>query len=499
MRNSTLTTIAIATLSLGALEGCVTGNVADATSKSGIQGVTVTAEGSCSGTGCPGGGTTTTTSKAGGIWVFDAYGDENGANDVQTVTPASGQEAIPLVFTNPGYQGTTVYHHPNYVQKTYNNKQYEESDVQQVYLCKVGALDSDGDGLCDDAEAAYGTNKLARDTDGDSIDDRAEVLGGSGLDLRYYGASATHKDVFIYADYYSKPIQAGLDQVVAAFAASPVSNPDGATGIKLHIILGQQIAAADTNTNIIGPLAGDWSQFDAIKNKYFPARYANYAHYVLFADRYDSGSSSGISRGIPAHDFLVTLGGWPVKYGTQLQQAGTLMHEFGHNLGLRHGGNEDRNYKPNYLSIMSYRYQVVGLEKSGTDGILDYSRFTLSGVAENNLHESWGIGVTGTTTAAQVAGYGVKLGSGLINGSITGPLDFNANGIYDPGQEAVDLDGNGVSNDVFINSLNDWQFLIYSGSATGGGAITGLDTTSAGLAPPQITPPHMMQPELDHP
>jgi hypothetical protein len=499
MRNSTLTTIAIATLSLGALEGCVTGNVADATSKQGIQGVTVTSEAQCSGTGCPGGGWTSTTSKAGGIWVFDAYGDENGTGDVQTVTPASGQEAIPLVFNNAGYQSTTVYHHPNYVNKTYNGKQYAESDVQQVYLCKIGAPDTDGDGLCDDAEAAYGTNKNLKDTDGDALDDRSEVLGGSGLDLKYYGANPNHKDIFVYADWYSKPIQAGIDQVVAAFAAAPVSNPDGATGINLHVVLGQQIAAADQNTNIVGPLSGNWSQFDTLKNKYFPARYSRFAHYVLFADEYDSTTSSGISRGIPAHDVLVTLGGWSPKYGTQLQQAGTFMHELGHNLGLRHGGNEDRNYKPNYLSIMSYRYQVVGLYKSGTDGILDYSRFTLSSLAENNLHEASGIGVTGLTTPAMVAGYGAKFSSGLVNGTVTGPLDFNHNGAYDSGAETFDLDGNGSSSDVYINSQNDWTSIVYSGSAGGGGVISGLDDSAGGISPPQIVPPHMMVPELDHP
>ncbi|MCG8487704.1 MAG: hypothetical protein MI756_09585 [Chromatiales bacterium] len=33
-----------------------------------------------------------------------------------------------------------------------------------------------------------------------------------------------------------------------------------------------------------------------------------------------------------------------------------LFHELGHNLGLRHGGHEDLNCKPNYLSIMNYNY-----------------------------------------------------------------------------------------------------------------------------------------------
>ena len=33
------------------------------------------------------------------------------------------------------------------------------------------------------------------------------------------------------------------------------------------------------------------------------------------------------------------------------------MHELGHNLGLEHGGRDDGNYKPNYLSVMNYLYE----------------------------------------------------------------------------------------------------------------------------------------------
>src|SRR5438128_225063 len=46
-------------------------------------------------------------------------------------------------------------------------------------------------------------------------------------------------------------------------------------------------------------------------------------------------------------------------------QSSTLMHELGHNLGLHHGGDEDTNYKPNYLSIMNYMYQLEGLPEIG--------------------------------------------------------------------------------------------------------------------------------------
>ncbi len=49
----------------------------------------------------------------------------------------------------------------------------------------------------------------------------------------------------------------------------------------------------------------------------------------------------------------------------------TLMHEFGHNLGLGHGGGNDSNCKPNYVSIMNYDHDRI-FRSNGSD-IIDYS------------------------------------------------------------------------------------------------------------------------------
>lgn len=95
------------------------------------------------------------------------------------------------------------------------------------------------------------------------------------------------------------------------------------------------------------------------------------------------------------------------------------MHELGHNLGLRHGGDENLNYKPNYLSVMNYLYQLNGLPTIGdqeedryhyeygyillssmlhnasanqVDFIMDYSDGSSGALNESSLNEAGGLG-----------------------------------------------------------------------------------------------------------
>ena len=84
---------------------------------------------------------------------------------------------------------------------------------------------------------------------------------------------------------------------------------------------------------------------------------------------------------------MITLGLWrsdiPAndQVGSALVQAGTLMHELGHNLDLSHGGwSSTPNCMPDYPSVMSYLYQTRGLTDANGMPQIDYSNGMLDGI-----------------------------------------------------------------------------------------------------------------------
>jgi hypothetical protein len=106
--------------------------------------------------------------------------------------------------------------------------------------------------------------------------------------------------------------------------------------------------------------------------------------------RFSASSSSSGQAEVNGDDLIVSLG-----CSTSVRNiSNTIMHELGHNLGLRHGGFENCNYKPNYNSVMNYRYQFPGVDSNCTppgDGVLDYSAGSRITLDERALDESEGI------------------------------------------------------------------------------------------------------------
>ena len=66
---------------------------------------------------------------------------------------------------------------------------------------------------------------------------------------------------------------------------------------------------------------------------------------------------------------------------------------------LRHGGNEDVNYKPNYLSLMNYSFQFIGLIPATGAPKWNYSTQLLPPLNESALNEG-AVKVFGSTWTA---------------------------------------------------------------------------------------------------
>jgi hypothetical protein len=258
-------------------------------------------------------------------------------------------------------------------------------------MTSAAPLDSDGDGLPDEWERR-----------GVMLDGRA---GPRWIDLPAMGADPFKPDIFLQIDWMvgaehdQRPRPEALRMVVDAFAASPYVSPTGSVGIVLHIDAGPQSELAPAgvtwgalsraralpwqkNLGTLKTGTYDWSEFQALKDapdgfsdsaRSAVFHYAIFAHYHDLDDRRGFGAS-GNSRGIGATDLIITLGNFTDGVGSAQEQAGTLMHELGHNLGLRHGGCDDSNMRPAYESVMNYAYQMDGLTRGGIRGIIDYSR-----------------------------------------------------------------------------------------------------------------------------
>jgi hypothetical protein len=370
----------------------------------------------------------------------------------------------------------------------------------------VPSPDSDGDGLPDDWEM----NGLDLDRDG-TID----------LDLPAMGADPQHKDIFIEIDAMTnhRLQQAAIDEVVNAFRFAPVSNPDGIDGIALHVDNGPTsimnphtgerwgIHSRGTTTipheNVLGIGLGDvlysWSEFDQIKQFHFEQARRRVFHYVVSGHQYGHpfNDSTGLSRGIGASDFIVTLGPLCAPpgdcSGTVEQQAGTFMHELGHNLGLLHGGEDPVNHKPNYLSIMNYSFQLTGLlvqRDLVRLNIFDYSRFgasaALTPLNEASLNETGGFG----------SGLSYRFGGTYLSVArcpagnwrlwlVEDLVDWDCNGMFEATPVSVDINADTVQ--FAWGPFEDWNRLVYSGGGIG----------SAGAAVELPAETEMIEPQLE--
>lgn len=303
-----------------------------------------------------------------------------------------------------------------------------------------------------------GTDPNNPDTDGDSINDGDEVLGTIlGLDLPLMGVNPLVKNILIEYDWFDDSLECGQhshrptnvvnNKVNLAFLNAPNINADGSTGIVVINDYGQ--GAVFTGGNIIedadGVLDGgvSGSDFSDYKSQNFKANRNGYFHYVILPHRFFTDSNSSGQAEINGDDLIVSL----YCANSDRNVSHTILHEIGHNFSFRHGGNTNCNYKPNYNSVMNYKFQFPGADNNcdgNGNNVLDYSRGLNAALDESNLDENHGICNNQSIDWDD---------SGMIESSVV--FDINS----DDGNQNASC-GSDIS---VLEDYNDWENLLLSG------------------------------------
>ena len=306
---------------------------------------------------------------------------------------------------------------------------------------------------------------IDKDSDGDAIPDSWEKHGinfnkDNEVDLVLKDANFKHKDIYVEVDFMGpegtcpghNPFLMGspLSDVQRAFANAPaesVKNPDNSAGINLHIdeegadeISHQEVIKVFDDFDIIKKgMFGTENQRNDDNSKWILLAKKYVYHYCMFIHEIFNDNPETTILGSsewPGNDFVVAYGGASTNPGTREELAATFMHELGHNLGLDHGGCDDINYKPNYLSVMNYLFVK---NHYALNRPLDYSRVELPTLNEKALDELNGLGVNQINTYEQpwyqtVISFWENASTALEQPRLTYlmPIDYNNDDSIDP-------------------------------------------------------------------
>lgn len=295
-----------------------------------------------------------------------------------------------------------------------------DSDITRRYKALIGNSiggDSDNDGIGDAVEAVLCTSPTDPDSDHDALRDGWEVLGlsfsdGDFINLPQMGADPCHRDVFVQYDYEK-------GAYVSQAAIQGVINTFNDHGVSLHVDENERPRMRYTGNMTSTQKAETASYVGGSGNYWFPPK-RNWTHHYLFSRMRKGRSFSWRYVTIDVYG-----GDWncPVSISDPDSDPGCqqgrrsradlryrFIHELGHNLGLGHGGRtgnnaqttngdivyydggwNNRNNKPNYFSVMNYRYSysMACYNASNNDWLfdLDYQSNPMPTLDESNLDE----------------------------------------------------------------------------------------------------------------
>ena len=427
-KTHTAAALAVCALSLVS-EGCIGGRVLypDGTPVAGLQ-VRIT---EC--TTCPG---VTVTTDASGIYQYDPYIDGNTILNTEdgvivtvgskswVTTEGSGKFRYKYCYSTDTAQ---VSHLPDFQMDPDTGKSY--TIVPDIYIATLRTrmdlgdtcpfnfspyeenfpADNDHDGLANIVEPKYGTDPNNGDTDGDGLSDGLEIRGSHAdyyrasskfawrrswvpkSDIAARGASPFRKNAFVEVDYWEdttgtvRPGAELQNMITSHFALlDGIRNPDGSRGIDILLYVDQELSTLTGCTK--QQLEGDaWGQY---RN---PRHDGVFTHGLFCRD--GNGGVALVSGGSffvrGRTDFDTTN---DLSEPAQNELFSSFLHEFGHTLGLRHGGNEELHCKPNYPSDMNYAYfpafAIDGNKYSLATTRSQYSRGLLPKIVESTVLES---------------------------------------------------------------------------------------------------------------
>lgn len=349
------------------------------------------------------------------------------------------------------------------------------------------------------------------DLDEDGIPDCAEQEGATfaGLPLYEWGARTGVKDIFIEVDYMESedpgivPQRKALQKVVDTFAEQGYAvhfdagdifhQTEGLSAADFDLGGGNQVEyylqTVFTSTQEAPSIYDHKIKHSDIKRKPI-------FHYMLMANSQKadgSGGSSGYAE-LFGNDLIISLGSWGLQTDTETAlnltinyQAGTILHELGHNLGLYHGGGDYLNNKPNHVSSMNYLYQLNGLPTIGEREGDRYNKRFFWGNLTCNLENNELVNDPSASPDDFVIGYSSGK-SATINESAVSEstgfgrenstaVDFNCDGDFSDNLTNTDINYDGYANEM-LHDYDEWSMIFLQFSRNWQGTVSGSDNST---------------------
>ncbi len=261
------------------------------------------------------------------------------------------------------------------------------------------------------------------------------------------------------------------------FAAAPVLNIGGEPGINLILDTSGTVAFNQTLAfgTILPPPAGETDFFTLKAANFDNGTRDRIYHYAIWGNGL-VGGYSGVSDvdfggSGSGDDFLISFDDFPGSYQTLRSQVETFVHELGHGLGQRHGGDTHSQYKPNYWSVMSYAWQL----RSGQTAAWRRNKVTCAPVYWADAAATEPNGAAPAAPNA-VVDYSHGMGPVIVENNnsldeasgVCGPaVDWNNDGDTADGNLSVDADDNGSATET-LNDFGNWRAIDYRGPESDG-------------------------------